>query len=210
MLSQLLGLHGVVVFLVVAALVFAEDALFVGFVLPGETAAVLGGVAASMGHVSLPVMVLVVIAAAIVGDSVGYEVGKRLGPRLLRSRLLRRRAQRLDQARQFLARRGGAAVFLGRFTAFFRAVMPALAGVAEMPYRRFLVFNAAGGIVWGTGAVVLGYLAGNSYAVIEKTAGRAASVVALLLVGALLAGWSVRSAARRREEGRKVTSPQER
>jgi membrane protein DedA with SNARE-associated domain len=210
MLSQLLGLHGVVVFLVVAALVFAEDALFVGFVLPGETAAVLGGVAASVGHVSLPVMVLVVIAAAIVGDSVGYEVGKRLGPRLLRSRLLRRRAQRLDQARQFLARRGGAAVFLGRFTAFFRAVMPALAGVAEMPYRRFLVFNAAGGIVWGTGAVVLGYLAGSSYAVIEKTAGRAASVVALLLVGALLAGWSVRSAARRREEGRKVTSPQER
>ena len=198
------------VFLVVAALVFAEDALFVGFVLPGETAAVLGGVAASMGHVSLPVMVLVVIAAAIVGDSVGYEVGKRLGPRLLRSRLLRRRAQRLDQARQFLARRGGAAVFLGRFTAFFRAVMPALAGVAEMPYRRFLVFNATGGIVWGTGAVVLGYLAGSSYAVIEKTAGRAASVVALLLVGALLAGWSVRSAARRREEGRKVTTPQER
>ena len=96
-------------------------------------------------------MMVTVVAAAIVGDSVGYEVGRHLGPRLVSSRMLRSRRERLDRAREFLARRGGAAVFLGRFVAFFRAVMPALAGTAGMRYRRFLAFNAAGGIVWGPG-----------------------------------------------------------
>ena len=81
--------------------------------------------------------------------------------------MLRSRRERLDRARDFLARRGGTAVFLGRFVAFFRAVMPALAGTAGMRYPKFLAFNAAGGIVWGVGFVLLGYLAGNSYAAVE-------------------------------------------
>ena len=180
------------VYLIVGALVFAEDALFVGFVLPGETAAVLGGVAARFGHASLPVMLLVVVAAAIIGDSVGYEVGARFGPRLLRLRLLRRHESRLDGARDRLARRGGLAVFLGRFVAFLRAVMPALAGASHMPYRRFLGYNAAGGLVWGTASVLLGYLAGSSYAALEKTAGRATAIAAAALVVAALVAWRIR------------------
>jgi membrane protein DedA with SNARE-associated domain len=123
-------------------------------------------------------MMVSVVAAAIVGDSVGYEVGRHFGPRLVASRMLRSRRERLDRARQFLARRGGAAVFLGRFVAFFRAVMLALAGTAEMRYPRFLVYNAAGGIVWGAGVVLLGYLAGNSYAAVERTEALAAGAQA--------------------------------
>jgi membrane-associated protein len=95
----LLGPHGAGLYLLVGLLVFAEDALFIGFLLPGETAAVLGGVAASRGHVALPVMMVVVAGAAIIGDSVGYEVGRRLGPRLLNTRLLRQR-QRLAHDQQ--------------------------------------------------------------------------------------------------------------
>ena len=112
------GLSGLTVYLVVAAFVFAEDALFVGFVLPGETAAILGGVAAHDGRASLPAMIAVVVVAAVIGDSVGYEVGRRFGPGLLRTRPLRRHAHRLDDARSLLRRRGGWAVVLGRFTAF--------------------------------------------------------------------------------------------
>jgi membrane protein DedA with SNARE-associated domain len=149
------------ILLVVGAVVFAEDALFVGFVIPGETAAILGGVASSQGHAPLAAVLAVVIAAAIVGDSVGYEVGKHFGPRLLDLKIFAKRRDRLQDAQDFLARRGGVAVFLGRWVAFFRAVMPALAGTAQMPYRRFLAFNAAGGIVWGAVVVTLGYLAGN-------------------------------------------------
>jgi membrane protein DedA with SNARE-associated domain len=192
LLDRLLGVGGPLLYVLIAAVVFVEDALFVGFVVPGETAAVFGGVAASVGHASLPIMIVVVVAAAILGDSAGYAVGRHFGSRLLASRLLRNRRERLEGARTFLARRGGLAVFLGRFVAFFRAVMPALAGTAEMPYPRFLAYNAAGGVVWGVGAVLLGYLAGNSYAAIERTVGRGVAIaIAIVLVIAVIV-WRVR------------------
>jgi membrane-associated protein len=192
LLDRLLSVHGPLLYVLVGAVVFVEDALFVGFVVPGETAAVLGGVAAGLGGASLPVMIATVVAAAIVGDSVGYEVGRQLGPRLVESRMLRGRRERLDRAREFLARRGGSAVFLGRFVAFFRAVMPALAGTAGMRYPKFLAYNAAGGIVWGVGFVLLGYLAGNSYAAVEATVGRDAAIGAAILVVVALVVWRVR------------------
>jgi len=192
LLDSLLRLPGAVVYVLVGLLVFAEDALFVGFVVPGETAAILGGVAASRGNVALAGMCVVVVVAAIVGDSVGYEVGSRYGTRLLLLPVLRHRAARLDAARARLARQGGPAVFGGRFVAFFRAVMPFLAGIAHMRYRRFLAYNAAGGLVWGLGCVLLGYLAGNSYAAIERIFGRAAALVVAALVVIGLIVWNVR------------------
>ncbi|MGW7685197.1 DedA family protein [Kribbella sp. NPDC054772] len=188
----LLGLQGAAVYGLVGLIVFAEDALFVGFVLPGETAAVLGGVTAALGHTSLPLMLVVVIAAAILGDTVGYEIGRHFGPRLLSLRVLQRRADRLDRARKQLAERGGTAVFLGRFVAFFRATMPALAGMSDMRYLKFLSFNAAGGIVWGTAAVLVGYLAGNSYSTVEKTFGRVAALVVAGIVVIAVVVWRVR------------------
>ncbi|HYU86728.1 MAG TPA: DedA family protein [Kribbellaceae bacterium] len=199
----LLGLNGIAVYGLVGLLVFAEDALFVGFVLPGETAAVLGGVAASLGHAALPAMLAVVVGAAIIGDSVGYEVGRHLGPRILRGRLLRRRAERVIAAREQLARRGGTAVFFGRFVAFFRATMPALAGTAGMRYPKFLAFNAAGGLVWGVSVVLIGYVAGNSYATVERTFGRATALVALAVVVIAAVAWRIRSARRARRPGRR-------
>jgi membrane-associated protein len=192
-LDRLVALHGVVVYLIVGGLVLVEDALFVGFVVPGETAAILGGVAAGLGHVSLSLILVVVVLAAIVGDSIGYEIGHRLGPRLLDNRFLRHRRHRVDRARNLLARRGGRAVFLGRFIAFFRAVIPALAGAANMPYRRFLAFNAAGGLVWGGGAVVAGYLAGNSYQVVEKYVGRGTAIALAAVAVIALVVWRVRA-----------------
>jgi len=190
--DRLLGVAPIWVFIVVAVLVFAEDALFVGFVIPGETAAVIGGVYASRGSINVVVMCAVVVAAAIVGDSVGYEVGKHFGPRLWDSKLLDNRRERLDSAREFLARRGGSAVFLGRFVAFFRAVMPALAGISHMPYRRFLPWNAAGGLVWGAGFVLLGFFAGNSYQQVASQVGTdlALAIAAIVIIGLVV--WRVR------------------
>jgi membrane protein YqaA with SNARE-associated domain len=112
-MDKVLALHGIVVYGLVFAFVFAEDAIFVGFVVPGETAAVLGGVTASRHHAEVALMCLVVVVAAITGDSVGYEVGRKFGPTLLRAPILARQLPRIDAAREFLARRGGAAVFLG-------------------------------------------------------------------------------------------------
>ena len=153
------------------SLVFAEDALFVGFVVPGETVAILGGVAASLGHVPLGA----VLAVVVVGGDRRRQRRLRGRPPL-RTRVLawrpaaRAHADRLDDARDLLARRGGWAVLLGRWVAFFRAVMPALAGTTEMRYRTFLTFNALGGILWGTAVVVGGYLAGASYQAVADAA----------------------------------------
>jgi len=142
--------------------------------------------------VPLWAVIVVVITAAIVGDSVGYEVGRHIGPRIMSLKILDRRRKRLDDAQDFLARRGGAAVFLGRWTAFFRAVMPALAGTVRMPYRKFLAFNAVGGILWGAVVVTAGYLAGRSYAHVEAMLGRAAALVVAGVVVVLVVVWQIR------------------
>lgn len=181
-MEGVLNVPPILAYVVVTLLVFAEDALFIGFVLPGETAAVLGGVLASRGNVMLWLIITLVVLAAILGDTVGYEVGKHFGPRLLKLRVLQKRSEKLEAAQDFLRRRGGAAVFLGRFTAFFRAVMPALAGVSRMHYPRFLAFNAAGGLIWGGGFVLLGFFAGNSYEAVAKVVGRDAAVVVVLIL----------------------------
>ena len=191
-IDQILGAPAWLVLLIVGLVVFAEDALFVGFIIPGETVAILGGVAANRGHVPLLAVIIVVIVAAVTGDTVGYEVGRHLGPRLLRWHILDRHRERLEDAQDFLARRGGTAVLLGRWVAFFRAVMPALAGTARMPYPKFLAYNATGGILWGTAVVVAGYLAGASYATVEKTIGRDGALIVLAVALAALLIWRLR------------------
>lgn len=185
----LLGVPPGLAYAIIGLLVFAEAAVFVGFVLPGETAVLLGGAMAASGRLSLPTLAVLVIGAAVAGDSVGYEVGRRFGPRLLASRALRKHAGRIGQAQLQLRKRGGAAVFIGRFTAFLRAVMPGLAGASHMPYRRFVVFNAAGGLVWGGGVVLLGYFAGASYAKVERSLGKGTAVAAALLLLAVVGVW---------------------
>ena len=196
----ILNISPALAFTIVACLVFAEDAIFVGFVIPGETAAVLGGVISSRGEVPLWGMAAVVVAAAIAGDTVGYEIGKHVGPRLLDIRIMKRRRRGLAKAQAFLRRRGGSAVFLGRFVAFFRAVMPALAGASRMHYPRFLAFNAAGGLVWGTGFVLLGFFAGNSYDAVAKAAGQDITAVIVVLGIAGLIVWHLRRSRRARRE----------
>ncbi|MEN3343763.1 MAG: rane-associated protein, partial [Arthrobacter sp.] len=195
----ILNIDPVLAYALVTCLVFAEDALFLGFLIPGETAAVLGGVIASRGEGQLWLMMVLVILAAVLGDTAGYEVGRHFGPRLLGLKILDRHRARLQKAQDFLRRRGGSAVFLGRFIAFFRAVMPGLAGIARMPYPRFLAFNAAGGVVWGAGFVLLGFLAGNSYEAVANTVGRDLAAAAAVLAVAALVILRVRGVRRERQ-----------
>jgi membrane-associated protein len=192
LLDGLLSAPPAVVYLLVGLLVFGEAAIFIGFVLPGETAVVLGGVLASRHAVDLRVLVVLVVLCAIVGDSVGYEVGRHYGTKALSWGPLRRHEQRLDRARGFLRERGGSAVFLGRWTAFLRAVMPGLAGLSEMPYRRFLLWNAMGGLAWGGTFCLVGYLAGNSYQVVASRIGTGGAVVTVAVLVIALVVWHVR------------------
>lgn len=182
----------------IAALVFGEAAIFVGFVLPGETAVVLGGFLASAHHLNITVLCALVFASAVLGDSVGFEVGKHVGPRLLATKFLRQHEERLDKARDMLSTRGGPAVLLGRFTAFFRAVMPALAGLSQMRYRVFILWNALGGFGWGVGYCLVGYYAGASYETVAKRIGQGSAIAIVAIVLAVLVVWHLRSRAKKR------------
>ena len=160
--GHLLNFHGTAAYAVIGFLAFAEAALMVGFFIPGETAVVIGGVLAGLGRVNLATMIVVVVICAIVGDSVGFEVGKRSGPWLTARRPLKGNSG-VKYTLGLLERYGGPAVFLGRFIAFARAMIPGLAGMSGLRYRTFLVWNVLGAICWGVGYTLLGYVVGVSF-----------------------------------------------
>jgi membrane-associated protein len=190
--SGLTHLSGWVAYTVIAALVFGETAVFLGFVLPGETAAVLGGVLASRGHLSLSTLMISVVAAAVTGPIVGYEIGRRMGDRVFAARALRRVPGGPERAREALRKRGALAVLLGRFVAFVRAVMPAAAGAVRVPFRTFLLYEVVGGVAWGVGYTLLGYLAGSAYSAVETRVGTGLAVAVAAVVVAAVVVWSVR------------------
>lgn len=154
-----------VVFLVAAA----EAALFVGLVLPGETMLLFAGYLAWKGDLALPIVVLAAVLGAIAGDSLGYEIGRRFGPALRDTALGRRIPhERWARSERYLRERGGKAVFFARFVTGPKAVMPALAGEAHMPYRTFLLWNASSAVLWGSFHVGIGYVAGPSWQTVDQ------------------------------------------
>ncbi|MHB2027312.1 MAG: DedA family protein [Acidimicrobiales bacterium] len=195
--SELHHLSGGLVLGLVALLVFGEAALFFGFVLPGETSVIVGGVVASEGHLNIATLCIVVIAAAIIGDTLGYEIGRRYGHRLIELRIVQRRRIALERALEGLRHRGPLYVFLGRFTAFLRAVMPGLAGMSQLAYRRFFFANAAGAVLWGVAYSLLGYFAGHELTTIEKYSSVGTITLLVVLIGGALV---VHFATKRRHE----------
>ena len=212
LIEHLTGLAAPWLYVAVGTLAAAEAAILVGLVFPGETALLIGGFAASQGRVNLAVMVAVAVGAAIVGDSIGYEVGRHFGPRIRDTRVGRWVGQdRWERAERSLQHRGGPAVMFGRWVGILRAIVPGVAGMTRMPYRRFLIWNVIGALVWAPTMVIGGYLAGSSYRALESWLGRAGLVIfVVLLVG--VAGWRwLRWAAARQEprgDGHSSAEPQ--
>jgi membrane-associated protein len=191
------GLPAPLIYGVLAALVFGEAALFFGFVFPGETAIIVGGLLASQGHLSLSLLLVLVVVSAIGGDSVGYEIGRRFGPRLLSTRAVRKHRSKVAKAQDLIRRRGAFAVFIGRFTALLRALMPALAGSSRLPYPKFLLFNAIGGIAWGVGFTLGGFFVGQAFERFARLLGQGLAVAVAVVAVIAIVVWSVRK--RRRE-----------
>ncbi|OLB77824.1 MAG: hypothetical protein AUI14_15020 [Actinobacteria bacterium 13_2_20CM_2_71_6] len=191
---HILGLHGVAALAIVFVVPLLESSAFVGFVFPGEIAVILGGVLAFEHRVTLPAVLAAAILGAVIGDTTGYWFGRRYGRRVLSGRLGRLviRREHVERAERYLSHRGGWAVFLGRFTAALRVMIPGLAGMARMRYRTFVVANVAGGALWATGMVLLGYLAGASWQRAERWASR----IGLALLAVIVLGFLTRLAVR--------------
>jgi membrane-associated protein len=188
--DHLLALNGTLVLLAVFLLPALESSVFLGFLIPGETAVVIGGVTAYNGRNELWAVIAVAIAGAVIGDSIGYAVGKRWGDSLL-GRIPHRliKPAHVSQSKDMIARLGGRAVFAGRFAAALRALVPGLCGVSDMRYRTFALWNVLGGAFWATGFVLLGYFAGAGWHQVEHYASVASWIfvgVIVVAIGALL------------------------
>ena len=190
----LLALPGWAALLAVFLLPALESSAFVGFLFPGEIAVILGGVAAAAGRMPLLAVIVAAILGAVIGDSIGYAIGKRWGHQMLhgtigRLPIVRHELERhLESAKAFVRKRGPHAVFIGRFTAALRVLVPGLSGMAELPYPTFLLYNVLGAVVWATTFVVLGYFARNAWDRVAKDASHAGlalfAVIALGLITA--------------------------
>jgi len=161
-------LWGAWMYVVLFVVIFCETGLVVTPFLPGDSLLFAAAAVAARpgGPLNIWILVAVMIAAAIIGDTVNYWIGVKLGPKLLRkpnSRIFRK--EYLDRTHAFFERYGGKAIILGRFVPFVRTFAPFLAGVGSMDYRRFLEFNVVGAIAWVGLFVGAGYFFGRIPAV---------------------------------------------
>lgn len=195
-IDLLSGLTSPWLYVIIGALAAAESAALVGLVVPGEAALLIGGVIASQGHVDLWLLIAIATIAAVVGDSIGYEVGRATGPALRSTRIGRwvgdERWQRVDA---YVLRRGAHAVFFGRWVGVLRALVPGVAGMTSMPYRKFIVWNVLGAVTWAPAVVLAGYVAGNSYRTVERWLGAASLIIVAIVVvavgGSLATRWMI-------------------
>jgi membrane protein DedA with SNARE-associated domain len=160
-----------------------------GIPLPGETALVASGVLASQGKLNIVAVIVVASAAAIIGDNCGYWIGRKGGRKVLeRWSFVSKHAQKvLPRSERIFAKHGGKTVFFGRFIAILRITAAWMAGISHMPWWRFLLFNAAGGILWATLVGLVAYFAGGAAADAIQTYGLyAAGGIVVATVGVLL------------------------
>lgn len=153
----------------IGATVFAESGLLIGFFLPGDTLLFGAGILAAQGVFSLPSLIIVVVAAAIIGDNVGYSIGRRSGKRLFGKKdSILFRQEHLERAEAFYEKHGGKTIILARFVPVVRTFAPMVAGISKMSRERFMVFNIIGGVLWGAGVILLGYWLGTKMPWLEN------------------------------------------
>lgn len=170
---------------VIALIIFIESALFP--FLPGDSLLVVAGIYAAKGDISLALLTVILIPAAILGNGVAYVLGKTIGPKLFnRPNSIFFKPEYARKAREFYDRHGGSAIVIARFVPIVRTFVPVIAGIAGMPYSKFVLFNVAGAAAWilsmGLGGYFLGEFAASQGFPLEKHIEKVAIVVVILSV----------------------------
>ena len=150
----------------VAAVVFAESGLLIGFFLPGDSLLFATGflIHAGLLPVNIHIAVLIIFAAAVLGDSVGYTFGRRMGPKIFSRKDARLFKQEyVHRAQEFYEKHGGKTIIIARFVPIVRTFAPIVAGAGKMEYRRFLTFNLIGGFLWAVGITYAGFFLGGLF-----------------------------------------------
>lgn len=159
------------VVLLVCGIVFAETGLLVGFFLPGDSLLFTAGLLVATGTIKFNIVALItlVVISAIIGNQCGYLIGRKAGPALFNrpeSRLFKH--ENVEKAHIFFEKHGGKALILARFVPIIRTFVPVIVGVAEYDRKKFFLFNVIGGVLWGGGVTLLGYVLGDRVPWVSK------------------------------------------
>jgi len=168
-------------------IIFAETGLLIGFFLPGDSLIVTAGLlAATTGVFNVYLLGLLLTVASIIGNTVGYAIGKATGPRLFtRENSLLFNKKHLYRAREFYERHGGATVIIARFMPIVRTFVPVVAGMAQMGYRRYTLFNVIGGVAWIWSMLFIGYFLGRYIPGVDQ---HIELVIVLVVLASLMPG----------------------
>lgn len=156
------ALSGWWVYIIMIAIIFCENAILLGFILPGDSLLFTLGVVAANGKINIWALMGVLFIAAVLGDSTGYYLGKKTGPAIFRKKdSFLFKQEYVHRTQLFFEKYGGKTVLIGRFVPVIRSFTPFMAGVGSMPYHTFLTFNVLGSFIWVVVISMLGYLLGN-------------------------------------------------
>ena len=160
-LQWLVANYGVWIYVILFAIVFAETGLVVTPFLPGDSLLFVCGALAAVGGLDMTLLVVVLISAAVIGDSVNYSFGRWVGPRVFREDRKWLNRKHLDRTHEFYERHGGKTIVIARFVPIIRTYAPFVAGIGAMGYTRFLAYNVGGAVLWVVSLGYAGYFFGN-------------------------------------------------
>ena len=192
-LRELAQSYGSWIYAVLFLIVFLETGVVVAPFLPGDSLLFVAGTLAAAGELNVHALVLLLIAAAIVGDSLNYSIGRYLGPRVFRfddSRFFKRAY--VDRTHAFFERHGGKAIIIARFVPIIRTYAPFVAGIGAMSYRRFLMFNVTGAVLWVALLTYAGFFFGNLPLVRNNLTAVILGIIVLSVMPAIIEFWRAR------------------
>lgn len=153
----------------VFTIVFLESGLLIGFFFPGDSLLFTAGFLASQGYLDIKILILGCFFFAVLGDTIGFQIGKKLGPKIFtKDSSFFFQKKHLETAQKFYEKHGGKTIILARFIPVVRAFAPVVAGVGKMDYRKFVLFNLVGGILWAIGVTLAGYYLGSLIPDVDK------------------------------------------
>jgi len=189
-LPGIIQTYGIWTYLILFAIIFCETGLVFLPYLPGDSLIFIAGALAGGGFLNIEVLILILIAAAVLGDTANYWIGHTIGTKVLEKRYSFVKTEHLRRTEEYFTRYGGKTIVIARFIPFIRTFAPFLAGVGKMSYRWFLMYNLIGGILWVLGFALAGYFFGSLSIVKENFNFIVYAIIgiSLLAVGSIVIG----------------------
>lgn len=187
-LGEIIAQYGGLTYAVLFGILFCETGLVFTPFLPGDSLLFAAGTFAALGSFNLAILIILLWAAAFLGDTVNYSIGRFLGQKIIDNKRFPIKQKHIDQTHRFYEKYGAKTIFLARFVPIVRTFAPFVAGIGRMSYKKFAIYNITGGLTWVAGFVLLGYFFGNMPQVKDNFS---LVILAIIVISVLPMAWSL-------------------